>query len=41
MGAVIPFAVFMMFIQPVVIDPLYNEFYPIQNKQLEENFSHC
>lgn len=35
-GLSIPFAVFMMFIQPVVIDPLYNEFYPIQNKQLEE-----
>ncbi|MFD1708036.1 M48 family metallopeptidase [Siminovitchia sediminis] len=31
----IPFSIFMMFIQPVVIDPLYNDFYPLQNKQLE------
>ena len=24
-----------MFIQPVVIDPLYNDFYPLKNKELE------
>ena len=32
----IPFTIFVMFIQPVVIDPLYNDFYPLQNKELEE-----
>ena len=32
----IPFAIFMMYIQPVIIDPLYNEFYPLQDKELEE-----
>ncbi len=31
----IPFSIFVMFIQPVVIDPLYNDFYPLQNKELE------
>jgi len=31
----IPFTLFMMFIQPVVIDPLYNDFYPLKDKQLE------
>lgn len=31
----IPFTLFMMFLQPVVIDPLYNHFYPLQNKGLE------
>lgn len=31
----IPLAFFFMYIQPVVIDPLYNDFYPIQNKDLE------
>ena len=31
----IPFTIFMMFIQPVVIDPLYNDFYPLKDKQLE------
>ncbi|MCJ8005952.1 M48 family metallopeptidase [Lederbergia wuyishanensis] len=31
----IPFSIFMMFIQPVVIDPLYNDFYPLKDKQLE------
>lgn len=31
----IPFSIFMMFIQPVVIDPLYNDFYPLKNKELE------
>ncbi len=32
----VPFTIFMMFIQPVVIDPLYNEFYPLKDKALEE-----
>ncbi|MDQ0232233.1 M48 family metallopeptidase [Metabacillus malikii] len=32
----IPFSLFLMFVQPVIIDPLYNDFYPLQNKQLEE-----
>jgi Zn-dependent protease with chaperone function len=31
----IPFTLFMMFLQPVVIDPLYNDFYPLTNKVLE------
>ncbi|MBS4218074.1 M48 family metallopeptidase [Bacillus sp. FJAT-49711] len=31
----IPFSIFMMFIQPVVIDPLYNDFYPLKDKHLE------
>ncbi len=31
----IPFTLFIMFIQPVVIDPLYNDFYPLKNKELE------
>lgn len=31
----VPFSIFMMFIQPVLIDPLYNEFTPLQDKQLE------
>jgi STE24 endopeptidase len=31
----IPFTLFMMFIQPVVIDPLYNDFYTLKNKALE------
>lgn len=31
----IPFSIFIMFIQPVVIDPLYNDFYPLKNKELE------
>ncbi|PLR97710.1 M48 family metallopeptidase [Bacillus sp. T33-2] len=31
----IPFTLFVMFLQPVVIDPLYNDFYPLKNKQLE------
>ncbi|MFJ7728058.1 M48 family metallopeptidase [Neobacillus sp. NPDC097160] len=31
----IPFTLFMMFLQPVVIDPLYNDFYPLKNKELE------
>ncbi|MFY3793105.1 M48 family metallopeptidase [Ureibacillus sp. MALMAid1270] len=31
----IPFSIFLMYIQPVIIDPLYNEFYPLQDKELE------
>lgn len=31
----IPFLIFLMFIQPVLIDPLYNDFYPLKNKELE------
>jgi STE24 endopeptidase len=32
----VPFTIFMMFIQPVVIDPLYNDFYPLKDKALEQ-----
>ena len=32
----IPFSFFLMFVQPVIIDPLYNDFYPLKNKELEE-----
>lgn len=31
----IPFMLFFMFIKPVVIDPLYNDFYPLKDKALE------
>ncbi|MDE3838152.1 peptidase M48 [Bacillus methanolicus] len=31
----VPFTLFMMFLRPVVIDPLYNDFYPLKNKELE------
>lgn len=31
----IPFTLFIMFLQPVVIDPLHNDFYPLTNKELE------
>ncbi|RHW43152.1 M48 family peptidase [Neobacillus notoginsengisoli] len=31
----VPFTLFMMFVQPVLIDPLYNDFYPLKNKELE------
>lgn len=31
----VPFSLFMMFIQPVIIDPLYNDFYPLKDKELE------
>src|SRR3954452_1124939 len=31
----IPFTLFMMFLQPVVIDPLYNDFSPLKDKKLE------
>ncbi|PLS18801.1 peptidase M48 [Bacillus sp. M6-12] len=32
----VPFSFFMMFLQPVVIDPLYNDFYPLKDKKLEK-----
>jgi STE24 endopeptidase len=32
----IPFTIFLYFIQPVVIDPLYNKFYPLQDEALKE-----
>ncbi|TYS15891.1 M48 family metallopeptidase [Rossellomorea vietnamensis] len=32
----VPFSIFMMFIQPVLIDPLYNDFTPLKDKVLEE-----
>ncbi|AIE59283.1 M48 family metallopeptidase [Bacillus methanolicus] len=31
----VPFTLFMMYLQPVMIDPLYNDFYPLKNKALE------
>lgn len=31
----VPFSIFLMFIQPVVIDPLYNDFSPLKDKALE------
>lgn len=31
----VPFTIVIMFLQPVVIDPLYNDFYPLKDKQLE------
>ena len=34
-GLSVPFVILLMYIQPVVIDPLYNDFYPLKNKQLE------
>ncbi|WP_282155718.1 M48 family metallopeptidase [Cytobacillus gottheilii] len=32
----VPFSLFIMFLQPVIIDPLYNDFYPLKNQELEE-----
>lgn len=32
----IPFIVFMMYVQPVVIDPIYNQFTRLSNPQLEQ-----
>lgn len=32
----IPFTLIMTFLQPVIIDPLYNDFYPLKNKELEQ-----
>ncbi|WP_082232206.1 M48 family metallopeptidase [Halobacillus massiliensis] len=34
-GLLIPFLAFMMYIQPVVIDPLYNEFSELKDAELE------
>ena len=31
----VPFTIFLMFIQPVVIDPIYNDFSPLSDKELE------
>lgn len=36
----VPFSVFLMFVQPVIIDPLYNDFYPLKDKELEEKILH-
>lgn len=33
--AMIPFTMFFMFVKPTVIDPLYNDFYPLKDKELE------
>ncbi|MGB8002065.1 MAG: M48 family metallopeptidase [Anaerobacillus sp.] len=35
-GLMIPYLAFMMYIQPVVIDPLYNDFTSLSDKVLEE-----
>lgn len=32
----VPFTIFLTFIQPAVIDPLYNDFTTLQNKELEK-----
>ncbi|WP_459500687.1 M48 family metallopeptidase [Bacillus sp. C1] len=32
----VPFTIFLTFVQPVLIDPLYNDFSTLQNKELEE-----
>ncbi|MFC5446954.1 M48 family metallopeptidase [Paenibacillus aestuarii] len=34
--ASIPLILFITFIQPVVLDPLYNDFYPLQNQELKK-----
>ncbi|MFS0634609.1 M48 family metallopeptidase [Mesobacillus foraminis] len=31
----VPFTLFIMFVQPILIDPLYNDFYPLKDKELE------
>jgi STE24 endopeptidase len=36
----IPFTLFMMYIQPVVIDPLYNDFYTLQDEELRTDILH-
>lgn len=33
----VPVTLFLFFLQPVVIDPLYNDFYPLKNKDLEQS----
>lgn len=35
-GLMVPYLAFMMYIQPVVIDPLYNDFTSLSDKALEE-----
>lgn len=35
-GLMVPYLAFMMYIQPVVIDPLYNDFTSLSDKELEE-----
>lgn len=35
-GLMVPYLAFMMYIQPVVIDPLYNDFTSLTDKELEE-----
>lgn len=35
-GVSIPLIVFVTFIQPVVLDPLYNKFEPLQNQELKQ-----
>lgn len=34
-GATIPLILFMVVIQPIVLDPLYNDFKPLQNQELK------
>jgi STE24 endopeptidase len=36
----IPFTIFFMYIQPVVIAPLFNDFYPLQDEALKEEILH-
>ena len=36
-SASVPVTLFLFFLQPVVIDPLYNDFYPLKNKELEQS----
>lgn len=31
----VPFTLFLFFLQPVVIDPLYNDFYPLRDQELK------
>lgn len=31
----VPFSIFLLFVQPVVIDPIYNDFSPLKDKALE------
>ncbi|MDQ0214778.1 Zn-dependent protease with chaperone function [Oikeobacillus pervagus] len=39
-GLFVPFTIFMMYIQPIWIDPLYNDFYPLKDKELEAKILH-
>lgn len=36
-GSFVPFAFFFMLIQPLVIDPLYNDFIPLTHERLEQD----